>query len=258
MFDMPKEGSWEIRAGWVVRELANDLDWPLASAAALCGNFGVESIEFTAFQEIGPRSGRGGVGWGQWTGVRRRNFEKWAQGNGLDLRSDEASYGFTVFEFSGADETMEPGSDFKPMAIQLRGHLSLENATHLIHEWYERPQEALDGTFKSGPKRLEYARRALEGAESGGSSEAPGFFPRPVPAPAISHPMLRLTPPPTTGAEVKKLQTLLLTKGFDPGPVDGVFGTRTDFAVQTFQRHKSLTVDGIVGPRTWAKLEERS
>lgn len=164
-FDMPGEGSWETRAGWVVRHLAADLDWPLTSAAAVAGNFGVESIEFTAFQEIGPRSGRGGAGWAQWTAARRRNFEKWATSNGLDPEADEASYGFTVFEFRGADDTMEAGSDFRSLATTLRRMTSIEDATRLVHEWYERPQEVLDGTFRSGPKRLDYARRALAGAQ---------------------------------------------------------------------------------------------
>jgi peptidoglycan hydrolase-like protein with peptidoglycan-binding domain len=46
----------------------------------------------------------------------------------------------------------------------------------------------------------------------------------------------------------------LKVKGFDPGPVDGVFGAQTEAAVTAFHRAKWLPADGIVGPKTLAKL----
>jgi cell wall-associated NlpC family hydrolase len=56
------------------------------------------------------------------------------------------------------------------------------------------------------------------------------------------------------GASVRTLQEKLRARGFDPGPLDGDFGPRTDGAVRAFQRAKGLTVDGIVGPQTWGAL----
>ena len=38
--------------------------------------------------------------------------------------------------------------------------------------------------------------------------------------------------------------------------MDGIFGPKTEAAVKSFQRGKGLTVDGIVGPRTWAALPD--
>lgn len=35
---------------------------------------------------------------------------------------------------------------------------------------------------------------------------------------------------------------------------DGIFGSLTDEAVRLFQKENGLVVDGIVGPKTWAKL----
>jgi lysozyme len=36
--------------------------------------------------------------------------------------------------------------------------------------------------------------------------------------------------------------------------VDGVFGAKTEAAVKAYQKRHGLTVDGVVGPKTWAKL----
>jgi uncharacterized protein (TIGR02594 family) len=59
----------------------------------------------------------------------------------------------------------------------------------------------------------------------------------------------------STGPEVSDLQRRLQELGYSPGPVDGVFGPRTEEAVRAFQRDSGLPVDGIVGPRTRANLE---
>lgn len=57
------------------------------------------------------------------------------------------------------------------------------------------------------------------------------------------------------GACVRELQNLLLAKGMKPGPADGVFGPKTAAAVRAFQKKSKLTVDGVVGPITWAALK---
>jgi peptidoglycan hydrolase-like protein with peptidoglycan-binding domain len=58
------------------------------------------------------------------------------------------------------------------------------------------------------------------------------------------------------GPEVVTLQTLLTEQGYDPGPSDGVFGSRTRGAVIAFQNDEGLLVDGIVGSVTASALDD--
>ncbi|MBM3269909.1 MAG: peptidoglycan-binding protein, partial [Candidatus Sericytochromatia bacterium] len=66
-----------------------------------------------------------------------------------------------------------------------------------------------------------------------------------------SGPLLRKT---ARGTPVARLQRRLARFGIDPGPVDGVFGPRTERAVRRFQQRFDLAIDGVVGPRTWNRL----
>ena len=59
----------------------------------------------------------------------------------------------------------------------------------------------------------------------------------------------------STGEDVVYLQRRLNGIGFGHLVVDGIFGAATEEAVKKFQEQYGLTVDGIVGIQTWAKLE---
>ena len=62
--------------------------------------------------------------------------------------------------------------------------------------------------------------------------------------------------PGASGDDVKRLQRvlarMLLWNPF--GPITGVFDGSLETSVKDFQGSNGLTVDGIVGPGTWAKL----
>ena len=60
----------------------------------------------------------------------------------------------------------------------------------------------------------------------------------------------------STDPTVKDLQEALKTLGFDPGPIDGVFGAQTENAVKQFQQAKEIPVDGVVGRVTWINIDE--
>jgi peptidoglycan hydrolase-like protein with peptidoglycan-binding domain len=60
----------------------------------------------------------------------------------------------------------------------------------------------------------------------------------------------------STDPAVRDLQEALKALGYDPGPIDGVFGTTTETAVKAFQQARGITVDGIVGKVTWINIDE--
>lgn len=94
----------------------------------------------------------------------------------------------------------------------------------------------------------------------------------PIPTPPYEPPTSPVTPPPpSTGGSVtvdpltlkpgaadknwtEKLQCILPTFGQDVGPADGIYGPRTQQAVKNVQAFFGLTVDAIVGPKTWTVI----
>ncbi|MEL7034199.1 MAG: peptidoglycan-binding protein [Cyanobacteria bacterium J06592_8] len=60
----------------------------------------------------------------------------------------------------------------------------------------------------------------------------------------------------TKGSKIITLQTRLQVKGYNPGPIDGVFGGRTQAAVIAYQKAKNLKVSGVVDEMTWKALSQ--
>ncbi|MET0534704.1 MAG: N-acetylmuramoyl-L-alanine amidase [Steroidobacter sp.] len=75
----------------------------------------------------------------------------------------------------------------------------------------------------------------------------PAVEPTPSAVTGVSRPTLR------RGSReqqlVRELQMLLGTT------VDGIFGAKTEASVRAFQRQHQMVPDGIVGPKTWARLD---
>ena len=61
-----------------------------------------------------------------------------------------------------------------------------------------------------------------------------------------------------TGANVKQLQRSLRLAGYDPGKIDGIYGSKTKAAVAKFQQDRELTVDGIADAKILAALRSES
>ena len=57
-----------------------------------------------------------------------------------------------------------------------------------------------------------------------------------------------------TGTDVSSVQAQLQSLGYYSGSLDGVYGSGTMAAVSAFQKKNNLSVDGLVGSKTYAKM----
>lgn len=67
--------------------------------------------------------------------------------------------------------------------------------------------------------------------------------------------LLYLRTPMLRGDDVSILQGRLGSMGFDSGRIDGIFGPRTEAALEDFQRNTGLVIDGVAGPDVIDALE---
>ena len=58
----------------------------------------------------------------------------------------------------------------------------------------------------------------------------------------------------SSGTTVEHIQLALRRAGYQPGPIDGMFGPATETALQSFQRAQGLSPDGVAGPASWEGL----
>ena len=113
-----------------------------------------------------------------------------------------------------------------------------------MHKWYQNtncPGPYLESKF---PYIAEEVNRRLGGEPPAEKAEG---------AKDLNLPLLKKG---SNGDTVKALQILLKGYGYSLGKwgVDSSFGGVTEDAVEAFQHDNGLEEDGVVGPKTWAKL----
>ena len=93
----------------LANDLIRDLGITQEEAAVIVGNLAQESGGFTSLQEINPlvQGSRGGYGYAQWTGPRRRAYESWARENNMSADSYEANYGYLIHELTNTDPAVQ-------------------------------------------------------------------------------------------------------------------------------------------------------
>lgn len=56
--------------------------------------------------------------------------------------------------------------------------------------------------------------------------------------------------------DVKSIQEALTILGANPGTIDGKMGPNTQEAIKRFQKSSGISVDGIIGPNSAAKMAQ--
>ena len=155
---------FERVAPWAMDKLMADFGFSLLGAAAIMGNAGHESGGLEKLQEINPtvKGSRGGYGWFQWTGPRRREYEAYCERNGFDPASDIANYKFLFVELKSTE---------KKAIAAVKNARTLDEKTVAFEKAFER------AGIKHYPSRKQWALKALHAweahHEAGGKIEDP-------------------------------------------------------------------------------------
>lgn len=164
------DSSFKKNSEVLIRRLMKDYNLKPHQAAGVVGNLASESSirgkPLTAgAQETGKGRGSGGLGWGQWTGTRRKEFEKFAAQYGKvnniknAVHNPEVNYQFLKKEFD---------TTHKHVIENVRNAKSIEQATYQGLN-YERPGWSLEGRGKHKSfKSFEHVAAM--------KSSAPGLF----------------------------------------------------------------------------------
>ncbi|NYT33925.1 phage tail tip lysozyme [Rhizobium sp. WYCCWR 11128] len=186
---LPSTGKeWETIGPRLVGDLSKDFQLSPEQAVGVVGPLGQESAGFGTLQEVNPLipGSRGGFGYAQWTGPRRKQFEAWSQQNGLDPTSYEANYGFLKHELMNTPEGA--------VLDELRKAPDAMTAGRVFTDKFLRPG------IPNYDSRDAWTKRAMAFANS--QAQAPGGNPvagMPTASPIQPPPVNPPAPPPTPG-----------------------------------------------------------
>lgn len=142
-----------------IPRLTKDLSITREQASGIFGNLGTETGGFKHLQELNPvvAGSRGGFGWMQWTGPRRKAYEAWCKKNNLKPADDESNYQYLVYETLNIETKS---------LIQLRKTTTPETAAETFCALNLRPGVPHMSSRKAYARRAYEAVKALPGAGS--------------------------------------------------------------------------------------------
>lgn len=175
------------KAPWIMRRLMSGFALKDFHAAGIVGNLGHETGGFEKLQEIKPTvaGSKGGYGWAQWTGPRRRAYEAWCAAHKLNPASDDANFGYLSVELNG---------EYASAIAAVKRTTSLRAASDAFERTFEKAGvPALES-------RAKWAQRALD-AYRASQDAAPEPVPAPLP-PIPDYVPTTSAPSPTTGKKL--------------------------------------------------------
>lgn len=217
------EAFFRAKVPGLMDRLMAELPFDLDDAAAVFGNAGGESAGFTILQEIKPTvpGSRGGFGWFQWTGPRRKAYEAWSRRNKLDPSSDDANFGYLIVELKGSEKATVPA---------VKAAVGLEAKVKAFEVKFERPGKP----HTAG--RVKWARIALDAwrKANGKAPATPKPGPKAPPAPGTD-------PVYDNVQAIRHVQERLLALGYtEVGRADGAVGGMTKAAILLFRQDNGL------------------
>lgn len=193
-------------------------EWAAEDAAACVGNLAHESAGFEKMQEIHPvvTGSKGGLGYGQWTGPRRRSFEAYCTAQKLAFDAYEANLGYLLLELRGTESG----------AVRATADAdTLDDKVVAFEAHFERA-----GT-KHYDSRKRWAHKAM-------GNEMPVVAADP-------------TQTLTRGAQLR----LRELGYFEVGKADGLPGTRTTAAIVAFQLTEGIDATGELDEVTLKRMD---
>lgn len=150
----------------LMKRLMKDFNLSKEQAAGVVGNLAKESEvggrPLTAGgQEEGKRKGKGGLGWGQWTGIRRKAFssfaEQYGKANNIEnpTSDPEVNYQFLKSEFEGVQR--KGIKNFGDVIPAVKSAKTAREASEIFMHKYEKPR-ASTAHLK---ERIGYAEQAM-------------------------------------------------------------------------------------------------
>lgn len=130
----PKLRPKSMEAGFqLMEDLQEALGLTKEQAAGIVGNLHHETGGFEFMDEIDPivPGSKGGTGYAMWTAGRRKDFENWAEAQGLDTRDHEANFGYLVHEIQNTKEFRNYN--------KFEAATTAEEAARLVSDNYLRP-----------------------------------------------------------------------------------------------------------------------
>lgn len=208
---------------------------------------GISDSYYTERVDSGAYDGfvtdRYGYGLCQWTSPgRKQGLLDYARAHGVSIADADMQFQYMVREMRNT---------YTYVWTILTSSSDPYEAGYVMCKFYEIPANTEQSSQRRGSRAREILARCAAAAPD----------PEPVPD-SDTRPVSEFWPPRMLcqgmeGTDVLALQALLAARGYTVAAINGVFDASTDKAVRRFQADNGLAVDGIAGPKTWAKILAR-